>query len=110
MFQGIDHQLRELEQLQKMLRDSGRDEREPIYFSIHEWADAPRAFEEAEAEYAISRRVPAALDRLIEAGKITERERGRVIFIVRTIIDPKPCSDLRSVDLEDKTIVYQSVN
>jgi hypothetical protein len=84
---------RELEQLQKLLRDSGRDEREPIYFSLHDWADdAPTTFEEAEAEDAISRLMPAALDRLIEAGKITERERDRVIFIVRTIINPKSLS------------------
>ena len=38
-------------QLQKLLRDSGRDEREPIYFSLHDWAeDAPTDFGEAYAE------------------------------------------------------------
>ena len=77
----------ELGTLQKQLRDAGRDEQEPIYFSL----DDPEA----------------ALDQLIKAGKI-RRERDRVGFIVRTIIDPKPLStDLESAAKNDNHVYIQ---
>jgi hypothetical protein len=81
----------ELETLQKLLRDAGRDEQEPIYFSLDDGAEPE-----------------AALDQLIKAGKITGRERDRVGFIVRTIIGPKPWStDLESAAKKDNHIYIQ---
>jgi hypothetical protein len=64
-----------------------------LHYCLSDWADdCPVAFEEWEKE-SIPRFEANALDRLVAAGKIRERDRERVRFIVRTIVHPPKYPD-----------------
>jgi len=77
------------DRLTRLEASCGHRSDRPIYFCLADWADgAPRAFEEDQAEEAVARFEPIALDRLVAAGRINECDRERVRFIVRIVVDP----------------------
>jgi len=64
-----------------------------LVYLLSDWAEGcPVAFEEWE-EDDIPRLKANALDRLVAAGKISEMDRERVTFIVRTIVHPPKWPD-----------------
>jgi hypothetical protein len=69
-----------LERLEDAIRARGRLDTSPLYFRL------PAGEDKA-----------AELDRLVTAGKITDRDRDRVTFVVRTIIDP-PGNEVKAAD------------
>jgi hypothetical protein len=73
-----------LKRLDAELRKRALTQSGPLYFSLHEWSDGPIGYgpdESTEQDEA------AAIERLIAVGKIKERDRERVVFIVRAFID-----------------------
>jgi hypothetical protein len=76
--------MKRLGRLEGMMRRKGVGA--PIFFSLHKWSDGPLAYKAWEQE-RISRDEAIALDRLVAAGAIRGADRGRVVFICRTIED-----------------------
>jgi hypothetical protein len=56
---------------------------------LSDWAPcSPVAFEEHEVDEALAKMSSKALDALVAAGKISEKDRDRVVFLVHTISHP----------------------
>ena len=66
-----------------------------LLFSLHKWAEGcPIAFEEGEDDdETIGRMEANALDRLVAAGEITDKDRDRVVFMTRIIVAPPKRED-----------------
>ncbi len=79
-----------LERLETEMRRQTQGEEPWLVYCLHEWAEGcPIAFKEGEDDdETIARMEANALDRLVAAGKIGERHRERVTFIVQTLVSP----------------------
>ena len=86
--------VRRLERIEAKLRARNSVADPWLVYDLHEWSKGTRgAFEQEELDNDHDRLVAVALDRLLTAGKITEIDRERVKFIVRTIVHPPKRDD-----------------
>ena len=74
--------------LKRLEAASDASEKEPLVFSLHEWAGCPPLRKEEADDERIAMMEAKALHRLVEAGQITDEDRDRVQFIVYVSVSP----------------------